>query len=374
MIKQKNATLFPIAAFVLIILFSCSLDITLKDRNNPYDNSGDNYGGQPPNISIISPTNGQIIAPSFTLNGSASDDIGLTYVYVNINNGDFIAIPLKGTNTNWSYSFVAIPFGNTVIKAFSKDIGSKTSTTVNINVVVDASLPGIGINSPASGVLTNINTVTLSGPASVSSIYSINKIAVENSGGIWNTAAFSGSGGNYSWTYSVALSEGTNTFMAMAVTSASKTNYSAYTVIILDTTAPMISLTNLTNYQIFGDGFQFSGTVYDQYAGGSRVFIKLDNSMFSEVSVSSNTFNTNISLIAWEGLHTNYYYTMDALGNTSATNSLIVVFSSRMPMIYITSPANYYITNSLTMPVSGSNTIGVFYTITNLQARANGGA
>ena len=111
-----------------------------------------------PTLTITNPISGQTLSNGvITVSGTASDNFGLSNVWVQANGGEWI----KATNTsNWSADISLTP-GTNVIRAYAEDFAGNVSATneVGLTYVVSATLT-VQINGGGS-VTPNYNGVLL---------------------------------------------------------------------------------------------------------------------------------------------------------------------------------------------------------------------
>ncbi|MCK5198969.1 MAG: hypothetical protein KAR21_11490, partial [Spirochaetales bacterium] len=138
------------------------------------------YG--PPDLVITSPVSGAIFNADFTIEGIATDPNNVTDVEISFDGGtsyqSIYSDPTGQALVNWTHNFTVDPAGaddgdySYQIQATDSSGGK---TTLDRQVVVDASAPAIIIELPGSGSIVNGNTVTIRGTASdntqVSKVY-----------------------------------------------------------------------------------------------------------------------------------------------------------------------------------------------------------
>ncbi|MEM2901065.1 MAG: right-handed parallel beta-helix repeat-containing protein, partial [Thermoplasmata archaeon] len=158
------------------------------------------YDTQPPNVSITSHSNGQCVNNSMiTLEGIASDDIGISKILVRLNN---ISWEEATGTTNWRHT-TYLQNGNNFIEVQAVDAASRT-TIISINVSYDLP-PNIAIYNPMNGSIINQAQVTVSGNANDDiGIYKVEVRVINNQG---TSEWINASGTNY-WETVVNLSYG----------------------------------------------------------------------------------------------------------------------------------------------------------------------
>jgi Bacterial Ig domain/Purple acid Phosphatase, N-terminal domain/Glucodextranase, domain B/Abnormal spindle-like microcephaly-assoc'd, ASPM-SPD-2-Hydin len=119
----------------------------------------------PPTVAITSPTSGStytVTSPSLGLQGTASDNVGVTQVaWANSRGGSGIA---AGTSS-WSASAIPLRLGSNALTVTARDAAGNTATD-NLTVTLsDTTSPTVAVTAPATGT-TVTSTVVVSGSAS----------------------------------------------------------------------------------------------------------------------------------------------------------------------------------------------------------------
>ena len=121
-------------------------------------------GGNPPTGTLASPTNGQTVAGSLTITGSAADDVGLDRVGISIGGGAEVNASLNTGTGAFSYTWITtlVSDGSYSIVVRVYDTEGLNALIANINVTVNnASSPPVG---DAPTLLTPANGATISVP------------------------------------------------------------------------------------------------------------------------------------------------------------------------------------------------------------------
>jgi hypothetical protein len=113
----------------------------------------------PPVVSIGSPASGSTVSGTISLQGTATDNVGVTNIEFYVDNQLVASTPSSPFSFSWSTT--SVPNGNHTLTVMAYD-GSpnvgQTSVTVNVsNVVkvpvVDTTPPVVAITSPANGTV-----------------------------------------------------------------------------------------------------------------------------------------------------------------------------------------------------------------------------
>jgi len=167
---------------------------------------------EPPTVAITSPAPGEEVSGTVTVQGTASDDNGVSKVEIAIDDGGWLV--LMGTDT-WSYQLPteAMDDGTHTLKVRSFD-DELFSDEVTIEFVVDNTgpvneAPTVAITSPSAGATVS-GTIIASGTASDDE--AVEAVSVRIDGGDWTDAT-----GTAAWTFEVdttGLDEGDHTVEA----------------------------------------------------------------------------------------------------------------------------------------------------------------
>lgn len=130
----------------------------------------------PPSVTISSPSSGATVSGTTTVTGSASDNVSVTKIDVQVDGGTWQAA--SGT-TSWSYALVTTSLSNgshTVTARATDSAGNASTTSVSVNVS-NTTTPTSAPNTQGSwtspeGVTINVNTT---GSWTISQIYSLLK-------------------------------------------------------------------------------------------------------------------------------------------------------------------------------------------------------
>ncbi len=321
-----------------------------------------------PQVSILSPTNGQIVGADFVVTCEASDDdSGVKAVYVRVAGGSFSIA--DSANGRWEHAVqnLSLPNGSSfTVEAFSEDNAGNSSTTDSVALIRDA-VPAIVITSPSDGQATNQSFIQISGTSGIESPFVISKVYLQVGGGAWQTAT-----GTTNWNVAVGLTPGSNTVTARVLSDNGKTNTSLPLTLLYDNVRPTLAITYPTNDgQEIGSMNTFSGNSGDDFSGVLATYIRFDTSAFVPIPMANGSWSTNYAVTVL-GAHTNYAYCVDRAGNVSITQSITFVRSS-IPWIIIQHPVLDNFTNAQTVTFSGTAGIDTPYSITKVEVKTNSG-
>ncbi len=195
-----------------------------------------------PTASITSPTNGQVVSATVTVQVSASDNVGVAKVELYADGG------LVGTKTAAPYTFSwntdPLTEASHTLQAKAYDAANNvgTSSTVSVTVKHDVTPPAASITSPANGA-TLTGTVTVSANATDDKgVVRVEFYKGATLIGTATTAPYS-----VQWNTSVEV-PGAYTLTAKAFdTGGNSTTSAAVNVTVRDSVAPTVSITSPAN-------------------------------------------------------------------------------------------------------------------------------
>jgi len=291
-----------------------------------YDPTGDNTL---PVLNITSHTNNQTVTTTpITVMGTVTDNIGISSVTIND-----VAVTYNSTNNTFQGSVPLIAGNNTItVKATDTSNNISTKSIVVNYDAPDTTKPVITVFTPTFGSTVNVSTIQITGKVTDSeSAITVFKIGTTN-------VALQTDG---SFSYSVTLTEGENTFTLYAKDAAN--NEETVTVKVTynhdvqnDTTPPVIVISSpANNATVNVADITVSGTITDE-SQISEFKVNNEPSLLEQGS-----FSHQITLL--EGQNTITVYAKDEYNNSS-TKSIIVTYNPQAtdttgPDITISSPA-----------------------------------
>ncbi|MBI4749276.1 MAG: hypothetical protein HY774_12355, partial [Acidobacteria bacterium] len=279
-----------------------------------------------PVLTVTSPQDGAVTTESqLTITGTVTD---ATTTTVTVNN---VAATRNGNEFS---AVVSLVEGQNTFAIRAQDAaGNQTeiTRTVTLQVQQDTTPPVITLTEPAEGLITNVSPVTISGTVTDASAVTV---TVNNQPATLSGTQFSAS---------VTLAEGSNT-ITVSATDAFGNASSALRTVVLDTTAPVVTITSpedgatTTESQI-----TVTGTVTD--ATTSTVTV---NDIAA--TPSGNEFSAVVPL--FEGPNTLLVRATDAAGNQIERTQTINRRVSTLGFL-VRGPIDGTITNSSPLTVQG---------------------
>ena len=268
------------------------------------------YG--PPDLAITSPANASIHNSTFTIVGTSYDPNGMQTVDISVNGGAYQTVTTANTFADWTYTFTVAADGSTDGSHSYQMLASDSSgatTTLDRQVVVDATQPTISYDYPADNATVNGSSVEIRGRSNdnrvVSSVYIYVGTPPSADPLTWTLLA-----GTYNWSHtfdstSGAYPDAAYTVHVKAIDEAGNVSIDYTRTIQIDqsTDRPVITLSNMDPV----------GTALDNGVG-------LDASLIGTVedddSVDRTTIEVNVDSAGWT-----------AISSPPAANGLIVSWS-----------------------------------------------
>ncbi len=314
----------------------------------------------PPAPVVITPANGSVANNNQPVVTGTAEANSTVTVFVD---GTSVGTTTADASGNWSFTVgSALSDGSHTAKARSSDAAGNTSVDSNTNTfTIDTTPPAAPVViTPANGVATGNTKPVVSGTAEANST-----ITVFVDGTSVGTTTADGSG-NWSFTVSSALSEGSHTTKARATDAASNTSVDSNTnTFTIDTTPPAapVVITPANGVATGNTKPVVSGTA----EANSTVMVLMDGtSVGTTTADGSGNWSFTVSSALSEGSHTTKARASDAAGNASVdsnTNTFTIDTTPPAAPVVIT-PANGGATGNTKPVVSGTaeanSTITVF--------------
>ena len=202
-----------------------------------------------------------------------------------------------------------------------------------VGLVFILNYPAIAITSPtsASTYATNVSNINLGGTASDGAGFSVTQVTWSNNRGGSGTAS-----GTTSWSITgIALQGGTNVITVTAYDTAGNINQATLTVVIPDTTPPIISITSPTSGSTYAtnvSSINLGGTASDN-VGVTQVTWSNNRGGSGTASGTTSWSITGIALQSGTNVITVTAY--DTAGNTNQA-ALAVPYDTTPPTVNIT--------------------------------------
>jgi hypothetical protein len=274
----------------------------------------------PPVVIITSPTDGSLTNSATITVAGTIDDLTITSATLTLNGVD-TNIPVSAGSFSYEVSLID---GLNNISVSATDAAGNTGSAA-ISVTLDTTAPIITITSPTDGSLVNTTAIVVMGAIDDPSITS----AILTLNGIDTIISVSAD----SFSQEITLSEGPNTIQVRATDLAGNTGTSEIITVTLDTTAPIITITNPADGSIvYMSNITVDGTIDDLSITSAILTL---NGADINIAVSSGAFSQGVNLV--EGPNTISVSATDAAGNTGTAE---VICTLALPMITITSPTD----------------------------------
>lgn len=329
-------------------------------------------------LTALSPDPNSDNTPSLTGTATSSGStISLVEYQIDSTSGDWGSCTASdGTFDEASEGFTCtvatLDDGVHTIYVRAKDAVTQYSTNSSDVFTIDTTPPGIVVNS-LSNDLTNDSTPLLSGTANdISSIISSVEYQVDGTGATWNACtALDGSFSSITESFTCtpsSLSDGAHTVYFRATDNLSNTTATADITSLdftVDTTAPTVTLIDLSPSIIANTSPAISGTINDTNSLISTVQYQIDGTGSTWSSCTSNdgafdeaseNITCTVSTSLTNGSHTMFVRATDTAGNTdsgSGVDSSSFTVDTSAPTINVTALSPDPTTDT-TPPIGGT--------------------
>lgn len=285
-----------------------------------------------PEISIISPTAGQMVKnSSFTVTGTVSD-INLTSVTVNGTS----ATVIDGT---FSLDITLTEGDNSIIATATDSAGNTATATAS--VLLDTIPPTLIVSAPVGNLITNTPTLTVSGTASDGGS-GMEEVTVNGQSVTLTDGAFS---------KDFTLMEGTNTITISATDKVGHVTTVTRSV-LLDTDPPVLTLVSPPEGFIKESQPMVIFSVVDEPGGSGvnldTVSVLLDGVLQSDVSISDGTISFTPTLS--DGSHI-ITITVDDMAGNHRWLSVSYTVDTAPPVLYIKAPYMRHVVDDETVEI-----------------------
>ena len=327
-------------------------------------------------------TAGQLVASSTT---SADSTTVTVKIYSGATTGGTLVQTLTTTESggNWTVTPTTglTPNAQYTAQASQSDGAGNTGTSSANTFVIDTTAPVVTVTSPANSSATNDTTPTFTGTAgqlTANATQSADLAAVTvkiysgatTGGTLVQTLSTTESGGTWSATPTTALSANAEyTVQASQSDGAGNTGVSSPSAFVIDTTAPVVTLTGPANGSTTNDITPTLAGAAGQVAASSTtsadsttVTVKIYAGA-TATGTPVQTLTTTESGGTWSATPTtalpaNAQYTAqasqsDGAGNTGTSSASTFVIDTTAPIVTLTSPSNNSTTSDTTPTFTG---------------------
>ncbi|RII29942.1 MAG: hypothetical protein CXR30_09090 [Geobacter sp.] len=248
------------------------------------------------------------------------------------------------TGTSWT-STVPLTSGINVITISATDSSGTTTQTVSVNAQAPA-VNQVSLTITPFPTLTTASSITLTGTVDVGGAVTANSLSATVTGN--------------SWSVTVPLSQGANSFQIIA-SKAGMNNSTATVNITMDNIAPVLTAYMLQNNSTSSTPVQtISGTVTD--TGATSVTVTI-NGTSQTIPVTNGTFS--MAAVLNIGANTVSVTATDAAGNSSAPAVSNITYDPQAPLFTVTTP-NGSASNAPSFTLTGTAPAGSSVTVNNL--------
>jgi thermitase len=276
----------------------------------------------PPTVSIGAPASGATVAGTLSVEGSATDNVGVTKIELDVDGAAVATAASSPFSFSWNSATTSNGSHSISVKAYdaANNVGS-ASVTVSVSNATPS--PVVSIATPLPGASVS-GTVSVDGTAS--DTVGVTKIELDVDGAAVATATSSPF--SFSWN-SAGQTDGSHTLALKAFDAANNVGSAAVTVSVdnplpppPDTTPPVVAITSPANGSAVSHNVGIAVSATDN-VGVTRIAIYLDNLQLCSGTSASYSCNWNPKK-ASAGSHTITATAWDAAGNAGKASPVIV--------------------------------------------------
>ena len=266
-----------------------------------------------PGVTITTPANHSIVLATVTITATATDNVGVAGVQFKING---VNLGAEDTTAPYSTTWTNSTAGSYSITAVARDLSNRTATDTISVIVLDAIKPTVNITAPASGATVSGSvTITATATDNIKVEGVLFKIDGVNLGSEDTKSPFSATWNTSTYT------PGSHTITATARDTDGNMATDTITVIIPDTTKPVVSITKPSAGLIVSGSVAVEATAADN-VGVAGVLFKangIDIGVEDITSPYAVTWNPSVS-----GSYIITATARDAAGNTAVATVTVV--------------------------------------------------
>jgi hypothetical protein len=274
-----------------------------------------------PVVSITSPSSGQILSGSVTVQVAATDNVAVAKVQLSVD-GTVLASSMTAPYT-FSLDTTTLSNASHVLTATATDTsGNAQSASLSVTVSnnVDTTPPSVSITSPSPGQ-------TLSGSVSVQVAASDNVAVLNVQLSVDGTLVATSSTAPYVFPLdTTTLTNAAHTLTAKAVDTSGNTQSASITVTVsnvvkvVDTQPPVVNIVSPSNGGKIGKNLSISVKATDNVAVAS-VSLYVDGAFFGSSTSASTSFSVNPKKLS-TGAHTFQAKATDTSGNVGISTTI----------------------------------------------------
>lgn len=320
------------------------------------------YDHFPPSVVIISPQNTTYATSTVTINVSATDPSGVSTVIAQIDGTTNIT--LTYTNGYYVGTTPTLSDGPHYVRIYANDTLGYTNSTETVTFAIDTTPPVIYYTSPTEPDHANVSRNWVYVNVSVSDgVSAVDTCILEFNSTNYTMTFVNTSSDNktgYCWINLTGLNEGGYSYRVYVNDTAGNLNQTPLRHITLDTTPPVIILSQpVNNSNIDSTTVTFNFTAYD------NIDTLIDYTLYID-GVANTTGNATTTLTTvtvtglTEGTHTWNVAVTDDAGNSNASQTWTFAVDITPPAITFISPTptnNSIVNTSVTIAVNVTDAI-----------------
>jgi thermitase len=286
-------------------------------------NGGSTTDTTPPAVSISSPLTGVTVSGILSVQGTATDNVGVTKVQFFVDGALATSAAASPFSFSWNSGGVANGLHTLTVKAYdaANNVGS---ASISVNVSNDKTAPTVSISSPLTGASVS-GTISVQGAATDNVGVTKVQFFVDGvSAGSGTASAFS-----FSWNTTTATNA-SHTLTVKAYDAANNVGSASVTVTAnnpvptttKDTTPPSVKVTSPTAGAVVSKVVTVGASATDN-VGVASVAIYIDNAQVATCSTANCSYNWNTRKAA-SGTHVIGATAWDTSGNVGYALSVTV--------------------------------------------------
>jgi thermitase len=281
----------------------------------------------PPAVSIGAPSSGATVAGTVSVQGTATDNIGVTKIELDVDGAAVATATSSPFSFSWNSTTVSNSSHSITVKAYdaANNMGSAMATINVSNATIDTTPPVVSITAPSPSTSVS-GTISVQGSASDN--VGVTKVELDVDG--LAVATSTSSAFSFSWN-SASKTNGSHTLTVKAFDATNDVGSASMTVSVnnpvlvqtVDSTPPVVAITSPALGSTVSRNVSIAVSATDN-VGVTRVAIYVDNVQLCGDTSAPYTCSWNTRKVS-VGNHTITATGWDAAGNAGKASSVVTV-------------------------------------------------